>query len=93
MSSAKYLPWSSLACIGITLLTIPAIAHENSSNGDGRGRAVYESKVLVSNGGLPANFTDPNLVNGWGVAFNPNGFVWVSYSRPSREPSRAGHPT
>jgi len=22
--------------------------------------------------------TDPNLVNGWGVAFNPNGFVWVA---------------
>ena len=22
--------------------------------------------------------TDANLVNGWGVAFNPNGFVWVA---------------
>ena len=22
--------------------------------------------------------TDPNLVNGWGVAFNPFGFVWVA---------------
>jgi len=24
-----------------------------------------------------AAHTDPNLVNAWGVAFNPNGFVWV----------------
>ncbi len=51
---------------------------EDHDDGNGRGRAVYESKVLVSNGGIPANFTDPNLLNGWGVAFNPNGFVWVS---------------
>jgi hypothetical protein len=38
----------------------------------------YSAKVLVSDGSLPASFTDPNLINGWGVAFNPNGFVWVS---------------
>ena len=25
-----------------------------------------------------AAHTDPNLKNGWGVAFNPNGFVWVA---------------
>src|SRR6185503_1924243 len=25
-----------------------------------------------------AEHTDPNLVNGWGVAFNPFGFVWVA---------------
>lgn len=38
----------------------------------------YMANNLVSNGGVPAPFKDPNLVNGWGVAFNPNGFVWVS---------------
>jgi len=27
---------------------------------------------------VPANFTDPNLRNAWGVAFNPQGFVWVA---------------
>ena len=26
---------------------------------------------------MQAAHTDPNLVNGWGVAFNPRGFVWV----------------
>jgi len=32
----------------------------------------------VSDGSVPADHTDPNLIDGWGVAFNPNGFVWVS---------------
>lgn len=27
---------------------------------------------------------DPNLVNGWGIAFNPQGFVWVADNETSR---------
>jgi len=27
---------------------------------------------------------DPNLMNGWGVAFNPNGFVWVADNHSGR---------
>jgi uncharacterized protein (TIGR03118 family) len=38
----------------------------------------YHVKVLVSNGSVPGTKTDNNLVNGWGVAFNPNAFVWVA---------------
>jgi uncharacterized protein (TIGR03118 family) len=38
----------------------------------------YQVHVLVSDGNLPADHTDPNLVNGWGVAFNPNAFAWVA---------------
>ncbi len=38
----------------------------------------YSNHVLVSDGNVPADFTDQNLVNGWGIAFNPNGPVWVS---------------
>lgn len=38
----------------------------------------YVDSPLVSDGSVSAPFTDPNLKNGWGVAFNPNGFVWVS---------------
>ncbi|MDB5907576.1 MAG: hypothetical protein JWP34_1690 [Massilia sp.] len=33
---------------------------------------------LVSDGTPAAPHTDSNLVNGWGVAFNPTGFVWVA---------------
>ncbi|MFM0402223.1 TIGR03118 family protein [Paraburkholderia aspalathi] len=38
----------------------------------------FTSSVLVSDGAVSAPHTDPNLKNGWGVAFNPKGFVWVA---------------
>jgi uncharacterized protein (TIGR03118 family) len=42
----------------------------------------YRQRNLVFSGpALPAEHTDPNLVNGWGVAFNPFGVVWVSDER------------
>ncbi len=59
------------ASAALSLITSVAVAHDDQ-------QPSYSSKVLVSNGVLPANFTDPNLINGWGVAFNPTGFVWVS---------------
>jgi uncharacterized protein (TIGR03118 family) len=33
---------------------------------------------LVSNGGVPAARTDPDLVNSWGLAVNPAGFWWMA---------------
>jgi uncharacterized protein (TIGR03118 family) len=38
----------------------------------------YQVRNLVSNISGRAAHTDPNLKNGWGVAFNPFGFVWVA---------------
>ncbi len=38
----------------------------------------YRVTNLVSDGSVPAAHTDPALVNAWGVAFNPQGFVWVA---------------
>jgi uncharacterized protein (TIGR03118 family) len=38
----------------------------------------YKVRNLVSDGTIPAAHVDPNLVNGWGVAFNPFAFVWVA---------------
>ena len=38
----------------------------------------YQQHNLVSDGFVPAEHTDPHLVNGWGVAFNPFGPVWVA---------------
>jgi len=38
----------------------------------------YQQHNLVSDGFVPADNTDPNLVNAWGIAFNPFGPVWVS---------------
>ncbi|MGE8489888.1 MAG: TIGR03118 family protein [Paraburkholderia nemoris] len=38
----------------------------------------FTSTVLVSDGAVSAQHTDPNLKNAWGIAFNPKGFVWVA---------------
>ena len=38
----------------------------------------YQQRNLVSDGFIPADNTDPNLINGWGIAFNPFAFVWVA---------------
>ncbi|MDB6060883.1 MAG: hypothetical protein JWM78_986 [Verrucomicrobiaceae bacterium] len=38
----------------------------------------YEPHNLVSDGITPADHTDANLVNPWGIAFNPTGPVWIS---------------
>ena len=38
----------------------------------------YQQHNLVSDGFLAADHTDPNLVNAWGIAFNPFGVVWVA---------------
>ena len=42
------------------------------------GGKFYQQHNLVSDGAVPADHTDSNLVNPWGIAFNPNGFVWVA---------------
>jgi uncharacterized protein (TIGR03118 family) len=39
---------------------------------------LYRQHNLVSDGFVPADHTDPNLVNAWGIAFNPFAFVWVA---------------
>lgn len=56
---------------------IVAAAQDDGRNDDFRPQA-YSNHVLVSDGSVPADFTDANLRNGWGVAFNPQGFVWVA---------------
>ncbi len=44
----------------------------------GQAHAQYVRTNLVSDQQGVAAHTDANLVNAWGVAFNPNGFVWVA---------------
>jgi uncharacterized protein (TIGR03118 family) len=50
------------------ILAAPSIAAPNN----------YAVTNLVADVAGVANHTDPNLVNGWGVAFNPNAVVWVA---------------
>jgi len=42
------------------------------------GNDFYTQRNLVSDGSTSADHTDVHLVNAWGVAFNPFGFVWVA---------------
>jgi uncharacterized protein (TIGR03118 family) len=39
---------------------------------------MFKTTILVSDGSVAATHTDPNLENGWGIAFNPTGTFWVS---------------
>jgi uncharacterized protein (TIGR03118 family) len=36
------------------------------------------TRLVADTSGTGATQTDKNLVNGWGLAFNPTGFVWVA---------------
>src|SRR6185312_13272080 len=44
---------------------------------------VFAATDLVSDGGTTPH-TDANLVNGWGLAFNPTGFAWVNDNGTSK---------
>ena len=44
----------------------------------GWSRHFYDVHVLVSDGSTTSDFTDANLVNAWGVAFNPQAVVWIA---------------
>lgn len=65
-------PKSSLAlvlsCL-LVLISMPAEAHHGW---------FYNARYLVTDEGLPPTQKDPNLVNAWGIAFNPFGPVWVN---------------
>jgi uncharacterized protein (TIGR03118 family) len=68
--------------VGSLMLAASAIAaaHDDGQTDDHGGfrPQAYSNHVLVSDGNVAADFPDVNLKNGWGVAFNPQGFVWVA---------------
>ena len=57
------------ACVlALTQLPVPLRAASN----------FYQRHNLVSDETNTADHTDPNLVNAWGIAFNPNAVVWIA---------------
>lgn len=58
---------SLVLCAGplVALADIPSSKH-------------YQQHNLVSDGSVPADHTDPNLINPWGIAFGVTNPVWVS---------------
>jgi len=68
---------SGLLILGFS--AVAAAAHDDDGDrDDGFRLQAYSNHVLVSDGNVQADFTDPNLVNGWGVVFHPTGPVWVA---------------
>lgn len=65
----------ALSRIAALILATTAIVGSASAN---EAQNAYAVRNLVSDGSVPADNTDPNLIDGWGVAFNPNGVVWVN---------------
>jgi len=65
------------AALALALAAVPAAA-QLAAAAPAADQGHYQVRNLVSDGFITAEHTDPNLINGWGVAFNPNGFVWVS---------------
>ena len=55
----------------LTIVLLGAAANTLAATG-------YQQSNLVSDGFVPAAHTDPNLVNSWGLVFNPTGFSWVA---------------
>lgn len=49
----------------------------------GPSSTVYMARNLVSDGNATP-YTDANLINAWGIAFNPTGFVWVAAAETSK---------
>jgi uncharacterized protein (TIGR03118 family) len=79
MNTASLALRTLLASALLSVAAASVFADDHADRGHDRGPdPFYRNTPLVSNGAVPANFTDPNLRNGWGVAFNPQGFVWVS---------------
>ncbi len=63
-----------LLAMSLFLLPGSALARSNSHQSGG----FYQKANLVSDLAGVAKFTDPNLVNPWGISFAPGGPFWVS---------------
>ncbi|MGK5011836.1 TIGR03118 family protein [Janthinobacterium sp. MDB2-8] len=77
MSTQRF---SNMLCIGFAIALAAALfACGGGHHHHPPAASAYAATSLVSDtAALPAAHTDPKLVNAWGVAFNPRGFVWVA---------------
>ncbi len=73
--------WSKWVALSGLPLAIAVSTAVFAMNGGPRMRehgGTYVQTNLVSDGAVPANVTDPNLVNAWGLAFFPGGPFWIN---------------
>ena len=70
LKNARCLPGKIPLLISVAALAAPAVHVAPPTR--------YVQHNLVSDGFVPADVIDPNLVNPWGIAPNPTGVWWVS---------------
>lgn len=69
---------SRVAVCATGLVMLTALVSCGGSDDNMPAPTRFKASIVVSDGASAAPHTDPNLKNSWGVAFNPNGFVWVA---------------
>jgi uncharacterized protein (TIGR03118 family) len=71
--------FGAVAC-GAAIVTLVSCGGGGSSSNNSNPpiQSSFTATALVSDGAVSAAHTDANLKNPWGVAFNPQGFVWVA---------------
>ncbi|MES2931963.1 MAG: TIGR03118 family protein [Pseudomonadota bacterium] len=65
----------------LLLLSLAAVLGSCGGGGDSAPAYYgdrYRASALVSDGTIAAAHIDPFLLNGWGIAFNPQGVAWVA---------------
>jgi uncharacterized protein (TIGR03118 family) len=86
-SSTRRIQLVALALLSLSpaIVAAPALAAALPSSASGSSAAStraaddsYTIHNLVSDGFVAADTTDADLLNPWGIAFNPNGFVWIA---------------
>lgn len=70
--------WSRAFACAAMIATLTSLAPCGGSDNNMPAPTRFKATTVVSDGAVPAPHTDPNLKNGWGSAFNPQGFVWVA---------------
>jgi uncharacterized protein (TIGR03118 family) len=87
MAFASHFEVRRSLCASLILLAACGGGNDDSGGGAGMGSG-YVATSLVSDVNTSSNpYSSPNvdahLVNAWGIAFNPQGFVWVSNNATS----------
>src|SRR4051794_20684759 len=52
--------------------------HRHHHHDQQQGNSFTQTNLVSSDTSVPAEFTDPNLINPWGVSHGPGGPLWVS---------------
>ena len=69
---------SGSLCVAVIAMGIALSAAQDTATIEVARGSSYSVHNLVSDGSVRADHTDAQLVNPWGIAFNPNAVVWIA---------------